>query len=774
MSSLIQSIIDRQNRLVSVTKSEHGFAVPPFSRNYAIVTKRGGLAYNDSESGVSDVNQCKMAAKFIISTTTPDRSGDIVIPAGCMPTLDRYKKNSLVCFGHQQVASVVFPIGSATSPQGEFSLEINETNIQSWCYFHGLTPESNIIFHLVANKQLNGASIGFNPIEAQRLPSRKDASYYEMDGGPNNRAVNSVPGWLFKLWELLEWSICSLQDNSEAIAIGISKGIINGDRVSPTLAKCLKPYAASMSGAVRSGYDGKGIVLKGINKIPLTQSPREMNYREPEQFLPYPYGVWNPKNEIRLKQRPLQNVDTVWHDRVLTLKSPDRSKIWAKQLQSARFKGGPRPHHFDQAGVKAPFEAERAFDIAEEAEIPLTRMIDWVAKYLQVPVKKVFQTSIFVPSVRMGTFLTGLGLTLTQKQYEQEDVRQLAYNGGEMPPNYESIRLNSKSTNTFLVSGSGFYRGPTQLVIDYQRQWGGIDLTFYCQLEKSAEAESIINATREWAETNNFLRGEKFTLMGDFLEKTNEDWGDLFLEETNIKTVRRVLDRFNDKGMAFANNGSILSGPPGTGKTLTARIVLNKASGTYIWVSARDFYSYGSHSAMTSAYDLAKELSPSVVVFEDIDAWVSEKNIDFLKSEMDGVARYSGVWTIITTNFPERLPAALIDRPGRFHDVLQFALPTQEARKMMLLKWAPGISQTALLKAVADTNDYSGAHLYHLAAFAKSLQESEGIDIDQAVGLAVQKVREQKELITGIQLEGSSFRPRKAFLDIVTKGGRHG
>src|SRR2546421_376432 len=125
---------------------------------------------------------------------------------------------------------------------------------------------------------------------------------------------------------------------------------------------------------------------------------------------------------------------------------------------------------------------------------------------------------------------------------------------------------------------------------------------------------------------------------------------------------------------------------------------------------------------------MAKELAPSIFFMEDVDNWLHPTTIDLLKTEMDGISRSKGVLTILTTNFPERLPDALIDRPGRFHDVLQFDLPTSGARLAMLRKWLPSVSDTARQGAVSKTAGYSGAHVYELARFAETLQEHDGME----------------------------------------------
>jgi hypothetical protein len=200
-----------------------------------------------------------------------------------------------------------------------------------------------------------------------------------------------------------------------------------------------------------------------------------------------------------------------------------------------------------------------------------------------------------------------------------------------------------------------------------------------------------------------------------------------------------------------------------TGKTLVSRIVRNVAKATFIWVSSRDFHNSGSFGGVSMAFELAKELAPSVLVMEDVDNWLHDTTIDLIKTEMDGVSRYKGLLTILTTNYPELLPNALIDRPGRFHDILAFELPNDEAKTAMMAKWLPGLSAAEAAAALARTEGYSGAHVYELAQFAKMLVASEGIDISAAVVKALDKIEEQRDLITSIQLEGSRYdaRPRR-------------
>lgn len=402
------------------------------------------------------------------------------------------------------------------------------------------------------------------------------------------------------------------------------------------------------------------------------------------------------------------------------------------------------------------------FDVDQQAE-PSTRLYDWVSKYLGCRVRDVYRSSEFVPHVRAGSLLSGYKQALTR--FACEAVRNFHSDGSESPPQYKTIRLNSKTSDDFLVSGLGFYKSePARVVVHYDQSWEGYHLTFFAKNTDRALVADVVKKAREWAESNNFLKGEAFSLGGEFLSRTAETWDDVFLESHNKSTVRRVVDLFNDKQKTFANRGMILTGPPGTGKTLSGRIIRNVAKGSFIWLSAKDFSEFGSVGGMSFAFELAKSLSPAILFMEDVDNWLSDRTIDLIKTEMDGIARSSGVLTILTTNYPERLPDALIDRPGRFHDVLKFDVPDDAARFAMLTKWLAGYPAEQISKASKFLAGYSGAHVWEAAEFVKTLRDHDGLAADVAVETALGKISEQRQLIERLQSEGASYdRRRKAY-----------
>lgn len=249
MSNAIFAEIERRQAEITRLTQKGAWDSPLVcaARGYAVVKGPGKLGFADPDSRLTSTDDSKMSATFVITTTSRDRDGDVVLPLGCKETIDNYRHNPRVFFGHQ---SIPLPIGSARTPDGELSVKIVEEKVISTCYFHGKTPESNTIYGLVSERQLEAASIGFAPLRAERLSERSQMGKAH-DSGHKGQA-----GWLFLQWDMLEWSIVGVPANSEAIAIGLGKKKLYGEKISPVFAALLKPYAAPLRKMVRGGWAG--------------------------------------------------------------------------------------------------------------------------------------------------------------------------------------------------------------------------------------------------------------------------------------------------------------------------------------------------------------------------------------------------------------------------------------------------------------------------------------------------------------------------------------
>lgn len=59
----------------------------------------------------------------------------------------------------------------------------------------------------------------------------------------------------------------------------------------------------------------------------------------------------------------------------------------------------------------------------------------------------------------------------------------------------------------------------------------------------------------------------------------------------------------------------------------------------------------------------------------------------FFLNELDGLAANQGILTIATTNHPERIDDAIVNRPSRFDVKYNFSLPDVELRRAFARKW---------------------------------------------------------------------------------------
>lgn len=412
------------------------------------------------------------------------------------------------------------------------------------------------------------------------------------------------------------------------------------------------------------------------------------------------------------------------------------------------------------------------FDVASERLKPCSMQEEWASRYIGCAVKDLHVHSTGANGMMVGPFLCGLEQATSK--YKITDTRNFDGAGNnERPPIYETLDVKSDSRKNFLVEGMRFGAGSgSKISWQLEKCWGSQQVLVYA--EHCDEAQKVIDDAWAWVALNNPLKGQAFALTGGWLSKTGVSWGDVFLEENIEKSLKRTVRIINEKGADTANRGIILSGPPGTGKTLSARVMLNEADCTYIWVSAKDFWQVGAFEAFSGTLSLARSLAPSIVCFEDVDNWIDPWTVDLLKGEMDGLQQSSGVVTILTTNFPDKIPSALIDRPGRFHDVLEIHLPSKDVRLRMLQKWASGATLESLDTMASETDGYSGAHLYELCNFAKTVRDEDDCSIEDALTKAFTKVKEQRDLINQNQLAGSSYRPGRRELTAMQAKGWKG
>ena len=414
----------------------------------------------------------------------------------------------------------------------------------------------------------------------------------------------------------------------------------------------------------------------------------------------------------------------------------------------------------------------KEFDVSKEELPAASPFYELIKRFLGCEMKDVSHTSSGFSGVEMGNYLSAF--KFVTREWDVKDIRNILADGSEAPPIRDTIQLNSKAFDEFLIKGAVFSHVKdgdkfTPIIIKFDPGWGGIDVDVYVKYEDREVESRMWTDVWKWIDENNWLKGEKFSLSGQFIEKTSVTWDDVFLSEKNGKAVMMVSKALETKGKDMPPRGAIFLGQPGTGKTLSGKVLCNTLDDvTFVWMSARDFYYSGAMGGLMRGFDIARKLSPSVMFIEDVDDHLNGRSIDLLKTELDGLRQQKGVATILTSNYPELLPNALIDRPGRFHDILEFGLPDAQTRAAMLRRWSgTDLVEKDLQSVVVKTAGYSGAHMFELVSFAKSLMEDdETLSMVDALEASLSKIKEQRELITRLRNEGGGYDQRMKGLEI--------
>lgn len=214
-------------------------------RHSAFLLDNIQLGMNAEDAPTPEVDEAACTATFTITTYNPDRYGDVVIPKGCIPHLSKgYRKNPRVFFAHKQNE---LPIGSCRTPMGELALQFFDDKAKGTCFFHCQTRESEVVFRLVARKELQASSIGFLPVKAAIFEPDKTPNRPETDDlGDDIHYFREDPFFKplrFLEWDMVEWSIVPIPANAECISEHLSRGSVEGERISPVLRKALEPYA---------------------------------------------------------------------------------------------------------------------------------------------------------------------------------------------------------------------------------------------------------------------------------------------------------------------------------------------------------------------------------------------------------------------------------------------------------------------------------------------------------------------------------------------------
>jgi len=239
--------------------------------------------------------------------------------------------------------------------------------------------------------------------------------------------------------------------------------------------------------------------------------------------------------------------------------------------------------------------------------------------------------------------------------------------------------------------------------------------TAVCVWNSAVEAAIMVFQDGYWQKSRDlYLAIQRATLDTLVLGGTLKQ--DLYRDLAAFFDARPIYER---AGIAW-KRGVVLIGPPGNGKTHAVKALINALGKPCLYVKSFSSQHADDHHNIRSVFAQARETAPCILVLEDLDSLITEHNRSFFLNELDGFAANTGVVTIASTNYPERLDQAILARPSRFDRKYHFGLPGQAERVAYLELWSADLADAmrpgaaTIARVAADTEGFSFAYLKEL------------------------------------------------------------
>ena len=281
--------------------------------------------------------------------------------------------------------------------------------------------------------------------------------------------------------------------------------------------------------------------------------------------------------------------------------------------------------------------------------------------------------------------------------------------------------------------------------------------------------------------------------MSDTLIPVSKDWRErAFIDQGKYEEMyARSLkdpDAFRRLGIRPAK-GFLLYGPPGTGKTLLAKAVAREAEANFISTKSSDLLSkwYGeSEQQIAKLFARARQVAPTVIFIDELDSLVpargggigepqvTERVVNTILAEMDGLEELQSVVVIGATNRPNLIDPALL-RPGRFDELIYVGVPDEKGQRRILAiqtQKMPLADDVDLDRIAARTDRFTGADLEDLTRRAGLIALRKNIDVkqvtmsdfedalvDSRASVTAEMERDYEQIAATIKQDAASLQP---------------
>jgi transitional endoplasmic reticulum ATPase len=249
------------------------------------------------------------------------------------------------------------------------------------------------------------------------------------------------------------------------------------------------------------------------------------------------------------------------------------------------------------------------------------------------------------------------------------------------------------------------------------------------------------------------------------VETPDVSWSDIGglegVKEKLVEAVEWPLKKpeiFTNMGIR-PPRGILLYGPPGTGKTLLAKAVAKESEANFILINGPSLLSKWvgeSEKAMREIFRKARQTAPTILFFDEIDSLVPRRNqnsdskvtqriVNQMLTEMDGLESLNDVVVIAATNRPDIVDPALL-RQGRFDRIILTQVPDENARVRIFeiytkkMKLAVDVD---IAKLAHESQDYVGSDIEGVCREAAMIALRENIDAKEVFMKHFEKALEE-------------------------------
>lgn len=402
-------------------------------------------------------------------------------------------------------------------------------------------------------------------------------------------------------------------------------------------------------------------------------------------------------------------------------------------------------------------------------------------------------TSFFIhgrDNMRYQPFKHGFGLSpssiglITIHNYFSDATRWKIYDPTTMP---EHAKLSDpykapKVLHTTISIASDNYTIPVEnelwvedikthakFVVNYELGPGSVKIEVQGQaLDRSATVELSLELKKEVV-SSKYLKGQIVEVSGGSDFKIVDIGTDHPLPiidatlmenlETNVLNVFDKADEFKKQNLPLTRS-VILEGDPGNGKTMISRYLASKLRGkvTTVWVTAK---SIEDAEDVAEIFDIARRLSPSLVVMEDLDLIAGTRDsfrhggsnpLGEMLNQLDGLEKHEAVVLIGSTNRAASLDDALRDRPGRFDRIFTVDKPNSALAKQIAQNYLRkrGVTEEHLGKLRLDSissGEFTGAQIVEVVkgGFFEAIHKGVPIN-DMTIAASKKGLEEQRKL----------------------------